>query len=130
MPITFFLANETARENKMYEKIVEECAKECLPKCNVTSYQTSICHWADEIQPNVITLYFHLEYSKLGIQTMEEIPTFTWVTFISNVGGQLSLWMGFSIVTLVQIAFHFVNNCFRKRKLTMNKTRNISNTSV
>lgn len=110
-------------------KIVTVCEEKCKPSCNSTSYQTSIYLW-QESDSSYITLYFHLEYCKYGIETLQDVPTFTWVSLVSNVGGQLGLWLGFSIVTLVQITFHFVNICIRKRKLTKSKQSTISNISV
>ena len=37
---------------------------------------------------------------------VEEVKAFTWDVAIANVGGQAGLWMGCSIVTIIQALFY------------------------
>ncbi|XP_050391677.1 amiloride-sensitive sodium channel subunit alpha [Patella vulgata] len=41
-------------------------------------------------------------YNTLSSQYIESFPSYTWVNFLAEVGGQASLWMGFSIWTIVE----------------------------
>lgn len=120
------LTNDTTEDN-----IDDNCQKVCEQECNWMSYQTNIELWSPDNNKNNVILYFHMEYRQ-GIETMEEVRTYTWESVTSDIGGQLSLWMGFSVVTLVQIVFYFVNSFFRRRKMTMamNKRSKVSTVST
>lgn len=51
----------------------------------------------------------------LGILWYEEVPTYTVDTFISNIGGQLGLWLGASVISVVQIVYYCCLSAWRRR---------------
>lgn len=51
-----------------------------------------------------ISFSYQVRYGEVVIM---EVTTYTWDRFLSNVGGQLGLWVGASVVSIVQLV-HFV----------------------
>ncbi|XP_050712337.1 amiloride-sensitive sodium channel subunit alpha-like isoform X2 [Eriocheir sinensis] len=60
----------------------------------------------------------HLYMDSLSYEKIEESPAYTWDTLICNVGGNLGLFLGMSIVTVVELfefLFDLVMGCCRPR---------------
>lgn len=57
-----------------------------------------------------ITLWLYYEVDD-GILVFEEIPTYTWATMISNIGGQLGLWTGASLLTGLELIYLLTHVC-------------------
>ncbi|XP_068222948.1 acid-sensing ion channel 3-like isoform X2 [Palaemon carinicauda] len=49
------------------------------------------------------TARIHLFLDSLSFETIEESPAYTWDTLICNVGGNLGLFIGMSLVTMVEV---------------------------
>lgn len=47
-----------------------------------------------------------------GVLTFEEVSTYSFETMVGNVGGMLSLWLGVSIMSLIQIAMFLMTEWF------------------
>lgn len=92
------------------------CARDCKPLCNEWVYETTVIPVA---QRNLITdnagadITCVLSYQvRFGETFIEEVPTYSWETFVSNIGGQLGLWMGASVVSLLQLLHFLAELCY------------------
>lgn len=99
---------------------ISQCSKHCLPLCEEIVYQFTMqkLHGYNEI--NVL---FLLNYVDDGILTYEEKPSFSFHTAVSNVGGQLGLWLGMSLITLVQFCMYCITRLLEKKTRTLSRRR-------
>jgi hypothetical protein len=56
-------------------------------------------------------------YIDLHYRYIQEVPTTTFAGFVSQIGGQFSLFLGISIITCVQFVIRFSYGCYRHLKL-------------
>lgn len=99
------------------KQVTEKCQGNCTYPCDYTSYEYTLFEKSSMNTENATTLFFILMYARKGILTYQEIPTLSFQSAVSNVGGQLGLWMGLSIVSLVQVVSYFLNNCLKPRSV-------------
>lgn len=107
------------------KEVTEMCHARCRNPCQSLSYEYTLFDKNSNNENNSTTIFFILMYAKKGILTYEETPTLSFQSAVSNVGGQLGLWMGLSIVSVVQIPFYFVNQCFKHKAVIPNRRRQI-----
>ncbi|CAL4160490.1 unnamed protein product, partial [Meganyctiphanes norvegica] len=69
---------------------------------------------------NLVTVRLHLYLSSLAYELIRESPAYTIDTLISNLGGNLGLFLGFSIISMIElIEFFFdlsIGLCCRRKK--------------
>lgn len=104
---------ETAIQSS--QKAQEICFSECRPRCENVYYDVTLIDETDKLVEgsNVTHLDFVLKYAWKGMMFLEETSTYSFQSAVSNIGGQLGLWMGLSIVTIFQAILFFVNKCFK-----------------
>lgn len=83
------------------------CLRNCEPLCEYRSYDFSIAvaviNASNPLDPRIsLSIYFLVDD---GILLFEEIPLYNFQTFISNIGGQLGLWTGASILTVLELLY-------------------------
>lgn len=93
------------RERPRYDK----CAARCMPRCEEWLYETTVLtvngrRLMTHTEEAALTLVFSYQV-KSGTVVVEEKATYTWHTFLSNIGGQMGLWLGISILSLCQLVF-------------------------
>lgn len=107
---------DTLTVTNFIKEVTEKCQSKCIYPCESISYEFTLTDKSNTNKANTTTIFFMLEYARKGILTYEEIPTLSFQSAVSNVGGQLGLWMGLSIVSLFQLLSYFIN-CFIPRAI-------------
>ncbi|KAK3869267.1 hypothetical protein Pcinc_025414 [Petrolisthes cinctipes] len=88
---TTYVTQATAsEENRAFYTIVQNMKK--------TSLGDDLCSKADQS-----TVRIHIYLDTLSYEKIVESPAYTWDTLISNFGGSLGLFLGMSIVTMVEL---------------------------
>ncbi|XP_070190671.1 degenerin-like protein unc-105 [Littorina saxatilis] len=118
------------RVNDDFERGVSGCEDECLPACQETTFteEVSMGVWPSEASlgelqnklhmlPKVLlegynqtdVTFFrknlakvHIYYKQLNYERIETEPAYNWYRLLSDLGGQLGLWLGFSLLTAVE----------------------------
>uniref|UniRef100_A0AC34QKP1 Uncharacterized protein n=1 Tax=Panagrolaimus sp. JU765 TaxID=591449 RepID=A0AC34QKP1_9BILA len=69
------------------------------------------------------TAYIEIFYEQLNFETLKETAGYTLVNLFSDFGGNIGLWIGFSIITVIEvielaceIAVYCVNKCLKKKR--------------
>lgn len=95
-----------------------KCLSTCIPVCEQWMYKHSTIIFENFNS----SIYLRLLYNPSdGILTYEEVPTYNFDTFISNIGGQLGLWLGASVVSVFQIIYYMCLAIFHREDKTANK---------
>ncbi|XP_033101245.1 acid-sensing ion channel 1C-like [Anneissia japonica] len=76
----------------------------------------------------------NIYYENLQYDYIEQVPTYTFLSLVSNVGGHLGLWIGMSALTILEflecfydIVKHVCAALIRRRKVNQMKKRNTVN---
>ena len=86
----------------MYHK---QCQMKCPMNCMFTYYTVGIIQDQREETVEIERLTrasIRLKHNQLPDYIVKHVPEFTFITFICNFGGILSLWLGFSIMSVAQ----------------------------
>lgn len=92
------------------------CLKSCLRACERWEYHYTVYSKGVSTDINQTELYVLFNPINAMIFT-EEVYTYNWDTLLSNIGGQLGLWMGGSILSVTQLIY-FLLLCCVDGKLT------------
>ncbi|XP_012942493.1 degenerin del-1-like [Aplysia californica] len=111
-----------------FEKGELDCLSRCLPPCDEVVYDVAL---STALWPSDSSIYFDMEsndgsdiaisefeefkshardnflrvaifYEDLTVQRVESRPSYDWNRLLSDIGGQLGLWLGFSILTAAE----------------------------
>ncbi|CDW56919.1 degenerin unc 8 [Trichuris trichiura] len=66
---------------------------------------------------NALSLEIYFE--QLNYEVLKEMQAYQWVNLMADFGGQLGLWMGISVITIIEVlvlAYEFLKLCCAKRK--------------
>lgn len=109
-----------------YSNNYDNCLRSCKSPCDRWHYDVSIRNTFDYRDMNMIRIVFSLP-NKLDLIIFEQMPTYNVHSFISNIGGQISLWCGASIISLVHVGYFFIRVCCEKcnRKYAIEITNQI-----
>lgn len=111
----------TCSEDEIINR-ASKCLRTCLPVCEQWIFKHSTLTFDYQ------TSYIHIRllYNPTdGILTYEEVNTYTFDTFISNIGGQLGLWLGASMVSLFQTFYYSCLSIVSHAQLKLNKENKI-----
>ncbi|ROT68786.1 putative degenerin deg-1 [Penaeus vannamei] len=120
----------------------------CPPPCNETVYSTQVTSSEENkgfytIVQNIKradmgddlcsgseneTVRVHLYLESLNYEVIRESPAYTWDTLICNMGGNLGLFIGMSLVTLVELLEFLIDIgilCFSGRKKTRPEAKRV-----
>ncbi|XP_052084690.1 amiloride-sensitive sodium channel subunit beta-like [Mytilus californianus] len=70
-------------------------------------------------------MHISIFFSSLYEEVTEEVPSFTFENFLSNIGGSLGLWIGMSLISigeLLELCFFLLNNMVRRKKVIETQT--------
>ncbi|XP_063877280.1 amiloride-sensitive sodium channel subunit alpha-like [Scylla paramamosain] len=99
---TVFMPQATvSRGNQKFFTILQNLKK--------TMVDDSLCN-DNSNNSDPVRLHFYMD--SLSYEKIEESPAFTWNTLVCNVGGNLGLFLGMSIVTLVELLEFLIDLLF------------------
>ncbi|KAL7071806.1 hypothetical protein ACQ4LE_008720, partial [Meloidogyne hapla] len=86
------------------------------------------------------TAYIEIYYEQLNYEKLKETPGYTLVNLFSDLGGNIGLWIGFSLITVLEIV-ELVFECFAygckqciyrplQRKAQIRRNRRLSSNEV
>lgn len=107
-----------AKQNCLYPKVlqsafaldeIETCRQKCLIPCDMWRYPVNPS-W-QPLNPKKFpgvsdvqdVLYLRISFANMEIETFEQNPSKMFDEMVSDIGGQINLWLGASMVTLIQI---------------------------
>lgn len=125
--------NVSITMTKIKEKSVQTCFKKCPRSCErnhvkvtvesedriPTSFydsQSHIIHSTDQNMSMTIISVSHDAVRQSGILVTKEVKTYTFTELMNNVGGILGLFVGSTLMTVVQIVLSFIGYCCERRK--------------
>ncbi|XP_041354877.1 amiloride-sensitive sodium channel subunit gamma-like [Gigantopelta aegis] len=83
--------------DKVYDKVVSRRRKTNSSKLDLPENETKLQY----LRKNVAKI--HVYYKQLNHEHIETIPSYSWNTLLSDIGGQVGLWLGFSLLTAIEI---------------------------
>ena len=118
------------RPNTLLNKYHKQCNMKCPIECRFTYYTLDINY--DQRQENLdVERYtkasIRLKHNQLPDYIVKHVPETTFITFISNFGGILSLWLGFSIMSLTQDIVRLTSNLIISKCSINFNTKNTKN---
>lgn len=124
------MTNMSLCHSEKVDELLRECTRgpsKCLPECDELRYHYSTTVISDKPVDQVMIWLTTNPFD--GILNFEEVPTYTFDTFVSNVGGQLGLWLGASVVSVIQTMLCFISyicgaNKIKTKKLPSSSSAN------
>ena len=86
-------------------KMKEECLKQCKPDCSFTYYIHEITTTETSSNPPYIYSTISIQHNYLPDVYLQHLPETTFISFISNFGGLLGMWMGISVIVIFENIF-------------------------
>lgn len=123
-----YLSLLRARKDTERLKLFRNHVKNGLQRASDTYKAESVLY--ETVSKEFIGLRFILKAPDLTMAVTSEVPEYTIYQLLSDIGGQLGLWVGMSIITLLEItdlAFNLMKEVCRKWKRV--GSRRTSNTS-
>lgn len=107
-------SNETI-DHEMVETPIA-CVEQCPSLCEKWVFESSVEAHKIEQEESVVEGVTSFHFLNLvshygGILSHVEVPTYSFDTLVSNVGGQLGLWLGASLMSLIELAMFSLNMC-------------------
>lgn len=114
--------NDSEQCNNIRNYTFENCtlSPECYPpSCDFYLYDYSLMVLSEYKSNTTVHIFFRpIE----GIETVKEVYTYSWETFLSNIGGQLGLWLGASVVSFFQILYYCFHYCCTRNEWKRSST--------
>lgn len=86
-----------------------KCEDECLMECEVTTYETTLVT-KDKPENLVLPIIFLETYfTDLNYLEITQTPKMSLATFISAIGGHLSLFIGFKFLTAIELVEYVID---------------------
>jgi len=107
-------------QNKEHQMCQDECPEECdSVRYELTHSFTKLAYNASE--ENMV--FFNIFYANLEYTVIDQIPKMDGFDFISNIGGNLGLFIGISFLSLIELVEFLIEIIciFFKRKITFSK---------
>ena len=96
----------------------EECAKKCYRSCDQIRYNIDHERKGKSARPDFTTVV--LKWGSFEYLTLEQDWVWSATTFIAAIGGSIGMWLGLSILSLIQgstyLADYVTNNVIKKKR--------------
>ncbi|KAL7070377.1 hypothetical protein ACQ4LE_010351, partial [Meloidogyne hapla] len=119
---------------------VARCKTICLPPCRNWRFDKTISYanFPSEVAKHFVkdqaewenlqnTIILEVFYTTLDYTVIQQMLTITPSSFIAQLGGQISLWIGGSIISVIQLVIYLISYLFvyfrRTRQETINRMR-------
>uniref|UniRef100_A0A5S6QZI3 Degenerin mec-10 n=1 Tax=Trichuris muris TaxID=70415 RepID=A0A5S6QZI3_TRIMR len=82
------------------------------PKSHLDSCEGTAEHCQEMYRKNALSLEVYFE--QLNYEVLKEMQAYQWVNLMADFGGQLGLWMGVSMITIMEVlvlAYQFLKLC-------------------
>uniref|UniRef100_A0A5S6QLA6 Amiloride-sensitive sodium channel n=1 Tax=Trichuris muris TaxID=70415 RepID=A0A5S6QLA6_TRIMR len=102
-----------------------QCRQQCQPYCEYTQYTTTLSfsrfpteevityvNSAEEWRQLKNTIIIEIYFEQMSYTLIKHFKAMTEQGFIANIGGQYSLWLGGSVLTLVQLLLFIVQSAW------------------
>ncbi|XP_071093526.1 epithelial sodium channel subunit beta-like [Haliotis cracherodii] len=69
-----------------------------------------------DTRKNLVSL--NVFFSELTEEIVQEVPAYMWENLLSDIGGQLGLWLGISVLSLceaIELVLLMIGNCFKSK---------------
>lgn len=123
----------TYRHQQIHQQAASHCSKQCPYECDRTTYEISIVsqiplesssfsrHLLHETkaQQNMTITIMHILHAGVtdgGVMIFEEVKTYTFISLVDSIGGTLGLFVGGTLMTMVQLLVFFVRYCMKKMR--------------
>lgn len=99
-----------------------ECEDECLMECEVTTYETTLVtkDKPENLVLHVPIIFLEVYFTDLNYLEITQTPKMSLATFISAIGGHLSLFIGFKFLTVIELGEYIIDVIYifysRKKK--------------
>ncbi|KFD67677.1 hypothetical protein M514_08530 [Trichuris suis] len=85
--------------------------------CRVEEREKTIYRKCTARRKNALSLEIYFE--QLNYEVLKEMQAYQWVNLMADFGGQLGLWMGVSVITIIEVlvlVYEFLKLCCARRK--------------
>ncbi|XP_059177452.1 amiloride-sensitive sodium channel subunit gamma-like [Physella acuta] len=143
---------------EQFQKRLLGCEDICLPVCEQIGYLTTVStatwpakrymenyiqfvnnsatannktyNWTGEPRQHALDNFLRLEiyYETLRYESFASSPTFDWNSLLGNIGGQLGLWLGFSVLTAIEVCQFILEVSVHVGRIYYRKHRKSKNT--
>lgn len=100
----------------------EDC--NCPKPCHQYLYLPKIIQRREGNSPPYSLIY--LSYTSNIVTTVEQVVTYDWSAFIADLGGSLGLFLGLSVIGLIEVVEMFLRLIFRKRRQKIREEERIA----
>ncbi|KFD50581.1 hypothetical protein M513_08530 [Trichuris suis] len=87
------------------------------PKSHLDSCEGTTEECQETYRKNALSLEIYFE--QLNYEVLKEMQAYQWVNLMADFGGQLGLWMGVSVITIIEVlvlVYEFLKLCCARRK--------------
>ena len=88
------------------------CAKQCLRDCRQVRYQVNLDQKGRAVRPDLTTVV--LNWGSFEYLSLEQQYVWSVATFIAALGGSIGMWLGLSILSLIQGLSWLMEKCGSK----------------
>lgn len=103
-----------------FQELTQSCIEEkCFQTCTYWVYEPNVMYskiMANPLPPEIETTKLTIYYSQLQYEAVEEELLMNTETFVSNVGGICGLWIGMSLMSIVQSFYILLCGSCEKRE--------------
>uniref|UniRef100_A0A914XR84 Uncharacterized protein n=1 Tax=Plectus sambesii TaxID=2011161 RepID=A0A914XR84_9BILA len=107
-----------------HSKLVDSCKRQCRPPCSFWQYDKSVSYARfpapearffvandSEWEQLTHTIILEVFYTSLDYTVIKHMVSMTANSFVAQIGGQVSLWIGGSIISVFQLLIYILRYC-------------------